>query len=309
MMHIFLTGATGVVGRRLIPMLVERGHRVTAAVRAADRARVVEPLGARAAVVDLFDEAAVRRAIDGHDTVVNLATHIPATTRMLLPGAWRENSRIRRDGSRIVADAVLATGATRFLQESFALVYPDSGDRWVDERVPISPVGHTRTVVDAERSAARVSEAGRTGIVLRFAGFYGPDAMLRDMIAMMRKGWSPLPGRPDAWFSSLSQHDAAAAVIAALGAPPGTYNVVDDRPMPRAEFVASLAQALRVPEPRPLPAWTTSLMGSAGSVIARSLRLSNAKFRSATGWTPRFPSAADGWEWVLDELAEKELAA
>lgn len=308
MMHIFLTGATGVIGRRVIPMLVERGHRVTAAVRSPDRFPIVTALGARARVVDLFDAAAVRLAVEGHDTVINLATHIPATSRMLLPGAWRENDRLRRDASRHLADAAIAAGAERFVQESFGLTYPDGGSRWVDERVPLEPVGHTHTVLDAERAAARVTAEGRTGIALRFAGLYGPDAMMRDMLAAVRKGWSPLPGRPDAFFSSLSQHDAASAVVAALRAPAGTYNVVDDAPMPRAEWVGSLARKLGVDLPRTLPGWTTSLLGSAGNVIARSLRLSNRALKDATGWTPRFASAADGWDWVLEELEAAKAA-
>ena len=309
MMHVFLTGATGVIGRRVIPMLVERGHQVTAAVRAPDRVRLVSELGARPRVLDLFDPAAVRLAVEGHDTVVNLATHIPATSRMLLPGAWRENDRIRRDASRILAQAAIASGVRRFVQESFGLTYADSGSHWVDERVPLDPVGHTRSVLDAERSAALVRAEGATGIVLRFAGFYGPDPFSRDLISAVRRGWSPLPGRPEAFFSSVSQHDAATAVVAALAAPAGTYNVVDDQPLPRAEWLGSLAREIGARPPRMLPGWATALMGSAGNVIARSLRLSNRKFRDATGWAPRFASVIDGWDWVLSEIAERELAA
>ena len=305
MSHIFIAGATGVVGRRVLPLLVARGHRVTAAVRSPHRVPLVESLGARALVADLFDPEAARGAVSGHEVAINLATHIPAMSRMMLPGAWRENDRVRRELSRNLADAVIATGAARFVQESFALVYPDGGDRWIDERTSLAPQRYNRSIVDAERSAERVTRAGRAGVVLRFAGFYGPDDMLRTSIAMVRRGWSPLPGRPEAYVSSISQDDAASAVVAALGAPAGVYNVVDDLPLPRRHFVRSLAAAVGAPPPRFAPAWTAWLLGGPGRLIARSLRLSNHRLRGATGWAPRWPGVLDAWPAVLKELGEE----
>lgn len=131
-MRVLISGATGVIGRRVVPLLVAGGHQVTAIGRTAEKRNALEHQGASALAIDLFDRVAVKRAARGHDVVVNLATHMPASsTRMLLPGAWRENDRIRRDGSRILADAAIAGGATRFIQESFAPVYPDRGENWI----------------------------------------------------------------------------------------------------------------------------------------------------------------------------------
>ena len=302
-MRIFLTGATGVLGRRALPLLTGAGHSVTAVARRPQSRADLAREGASPIELDLFDVDAVGKAVAGHDAVVNLATHLPAGFRAFLPGAWKENDRIRRVVSANLVDAALAGGAARFIQESFAPVYPDRGDQWIDERVPIAPVAYNRTVVDAERSAERFSGGGGTGVVLRFALLYGPDSWFtRDLIRYVRRGWAQVPGAADAYISSVSHDDAAAAVVAALGAAPGIYNVVDDEPMRRREFFDSLAGVLGVPPPRLPPPWLKYLFGSLGGMLARSLRISNRKLRDACGWTPRYPSMREGWPAVVAAL-------
>jgi len=302
-MRIFLTGATGVLGRRALPLLTGAGHSVTAVARRPQSRADLAREGASPIELDLFDANAVGKAVAGHDAVVNLATHLPAGFRAFLPGAWKENDRIRRVVSANLVDAALAGGAARFIQESFAPVYPDRGDQWIDERVPIAPVAYNRTVVDAERSAERFSGGGGTGVVLRFALLYGPDSWFtRDLIRYVRRGWAQVPGAADAYISSVSHDDAAAAVVAALGAAPGIYNVVDDEPMRRREFFDSLAGVLGVPPPRLPPPWLKYLFGSLGEMLARSLRISNRKLRDACGWAPRYPSMREGWPAVVAAL-------
>jgi nucleoside-diphosphate-sugar epimerase len=307
-MRIFITGATGVVGRRLVPMLRARGDDVTAVVRSPAKAAALVRAGARPIAVDLFDARAVRDAMLGHDAVINLATHIPSTARMLLPGAWRENDRLRRIASARLVDTALALDIPRFVQESFAPAYADHGDAWIGEDEPIVPIRQGRTVVDAERSVARFIADGRAGVVLRFASFYGPDSrFLVDMARVIERGWSPLPGPPEAFISSISHDDAATAAFAALDLPAGTYNASDDEPLRHREFVDSLADALGVPHPRALPAWLTALAGSVGRLYARSLRISNARLRAA-GWAPRFSSARDAWPEVVSRLPRPAAA-
>src|SRR5262245_12822694 len=209
-MRIFLTGATGVVGIRAIPRLVAAGHRVTGLGRSPKSRRQLAQLGAEPIELDLFQPEAVIRAVEKHDVVINLATHIPASMfQMVLPGAWRETDRLRRDGSMILARAARQAGARRFLQESFGPIYQAAGDRWIDEQWPVRPVRYNRSVLDAERTAQWFTEQGGIGVALRFAGFYGPDAFGQTFIKSVRRGWSPLPGPPDAFFSSVSQDDAA----------------------------------------------------------------------------------------------------
>lgn len=302
-MRIFVTGATGVIGRRVVPLLLRGGHSVTALARSAEKRTELARAGTNPIDLDLFAPDAIRRAVDGHDAVINFATHLPAGLRIFLPGAWAENDRIRSVASGHLVAAALAGGTERFIQESFAPVYPDCGDAWIDERTPIAPVRYNRTVADAERSAERFSGSGGAGVVLRFAMFYGPDSWFtRDLIGYVRRGWAPIPGVADAYTSLVSHEDAAAAVVAALGVPPGTYNVVDDEPLRRRELFDSLAGVLGVAPPRLPPPWLKYLFGSLGEMLARSLRIPNRKLRDACGWAPRYPSMREGWPAVVAAL-------
>ena len=301
-----MTGASGVIGRRAVPLLVRSGHAVTAIGRSAVKQEMLARLGATPLDVDLFAVDDVRRAMDGHEAVINLATHIPPSTmRLFLPTAWRENDRIRSIASNVLVDAAIDVGAKRFIQESFAPIYADQGDAWIDERAAVRPVRYNRSVLDAEGAAARFRAAGGAAIVLRFAFFYGPDAyQTADMIAIVRKGWSPIPGPPNAFSSSISHDDAATAVAAALALPAGTYNVSDDEPVRRRDFVNSLATTLGVSPPKFLPTWVTALTGSLGRLMARSERISNGALRQASSWHPRYRSVREGWGPTIDALRE-----
>jgi nucleoside-diphosphate-sugar epimerase len=308
-MDIFIAGATGVMGRRVVPSLVEKGHRVTAIGRSRQAREQLERAGARPVEVDLFDAAAVREVVADHQVVINLATSIPTLSRMFLPGAWHTNDRIRSQASANLVEAALAGGATRYIQESFAPIYPDSGDQWIDETVPPQPASYNRSVLEAEAAAEHFTQQGRAGVVLRFAFFYGPDSPLTlQMIRFVQLGWAPVFGGPDGFYPSLSHDDAASAVLAALNLPAGIYNVSDDEPLRRRELVDSLADALGVGSPRLAPGWAERLMGSLGEMMARSLRLSNLKLRGASAWAPTYPSMREGWRAVLSAIREGDQA-
>lgn len=299
-MKIFITGATGVIGRRVIPLLRRAVQRMTAVSRSTGGSDWLTLHGATPIQLDLFDVEAVRRAVAGHDVVINLATHIPDPSRMFLPWAWRENDRLRRVASANLAQAAAAEGVSRFVQESFAPTYPDRGRALIDEMTPLDPVRYNRTVLDAEAAATRFTRGGGAGVVLRFGAFYGPDALQTvEMIKWIKKGWGPLPGPADAYISSVSHDDAAAAVVAALAVRPGIYNVVDDNPVTHREFVDALASALRVNAPKLPPSWITPLFGSLGELVARSVRISNRKLRSSSGWSPMYPSVREGWQAMV----------
>ena len=117
-----------------------------------------------------------------------------------------------------------------------------------------------------------------------------------------RRGWSPLPGPAGAYWSSVSHHDAATAVVAALEVPAGTYNVVDDEPLSRRAWADALAEALGVSPPRLVPAWLTALGGKTMELGSRSLRVTNAKLKGASGWAPRWPSARNGLREAVQAL-------
>ena len=297
-MRIFLTGATGVIGLRAIPLLVRAGHDVTAAVRTPEKAKLAATLRATPLQVDLFDANAVRGAVRGHDAVINLATSIPPARRAALPWAWKENTRVRREVSRNLAQAALAEGVMRFVQESFAPLYADADDQWITERFPVKPAAYNRAVLDAESAAtgfAATRGSGTAAVVLRFGLFYGPDSeFTQEMVRAIRKGFAMAMGRPDGYVSSIAHDDAASAVVAALDAPSGIYNVVDDEPLTRRSLYDALARAVGAPPPRFPPSWLWRLFGSVGETLARSQRISNAKFKSATAWKPVYPSAREG---------------
>jgi nucleoside-diphosphate-sugar epimerase len=310
-MRIFVTGATGVVGRRAIPILLSRGHAVTALVRQSSSTPSLVHANLAFVSVDLFDAAALERAVAGHDAVINLATHMPDSSwKMLFRSAWRLNDRIRSEGAVNIAAAARAGGATRLIQESFAPTYPDRGDQWIDESTPLEPSDYNRTVLDAEQAATDFTAAGRSGVVLRFGAFYGPDAMqVESYVDSLRWGFAPIPGDPEGYISSISHDDAASAVAAALDAPSGAYTVSDDEPVTRRVFFGTLAEVFGLKPPRFMPAWVAPLFGSVGDAMTRSLRMSNRKLKEATGWAPQFPSIREGFPAMLAEMGEGRAAA
>jgi nucleoside-diphosphate-sugar epimerase len=306
-MRILVSGGTGVVGRRLIPRLLADGHAVTGLARGTDAAGRIAALGAAPLTADLFDPGTLRAAMRGQDGVVNLATRMPSRSwKMVLRGAWRENDRIRSTGVSNLVEAASAEGVAAFLQESFALAYPDCGDAWIGEDRALAPADYNRTILDAEYAVGRFTAQGGRGLVLRFAAFYGADALqTRTYVAALRHGWAGLPGAPDAYLSSVHHDDAASAVVAALEAPAGAYNVTDNEPLRRRDYFGVAAELLGLPAPRFLPAWMTPLFGAVGEAMERSLRMSNEKLRRATGWVPAFPSAREGWAAVLRAMEEE----
>ena len=259
--------------------------------------------GARPITLDLFDRLAVAAAVTGHDVVINMATHIPTGAKAMLPGAFNENNRIRREASANLAEAASAAGAARFIQESFAPVYPDRGDEWIDETVPIEPARYVESVRNAESAATEFTKRGGKGVVLRFSFFYDPGSPFTlEIIRLVRAGIAPVFGSPEGFMSSLWTDDAAMAVVSALDVPAGTYNVTDDDPVRRREAFDALAAALGVKRPKPLPPLITRLSGSVGDTLGRSLRLSNARFKSASGWKPEVRSVLEGWPLVVSQL-------
>jgi nucleoside-diphosphate-sugar epimerase len=294
-MKVFVTGATGVLGRRTVPLLVAAGHAVTAVARSPQKAALVRTLGAEPVEVDLFDVSAVKTAVEGHDGVVNVATRIPPPSRAALPGAWSENGRLRSVASRHLVDASLAAGVGRFVQESIAFIYPDCGDRWIDEDVALDPPALGRPTVDAESQARRFTEAGGVGTALRFGQFYSSDsAHTQYMCRMARRRLPPLPGPGSAYGPAIAVEDAASAVVAALAGPAGVWNVTDDEPLTRRAFNRAVADALGVGAARGTGTTLLRLSGNTRFYL-RSQRVSNRRFKEATGWVPRYPDAAAGW--------------
>jgi nucleoside-diphosphate-sugar epimerase len=184
------------------------------------------------------------------------------------------------------------------VQKSVAAVSSDKGDEDLDESAPVDPTNLTSAALLGEASAARFAERGGTGVALRFGQFYGYDSA--HTVAALNAARAGLPvelGAESAYRSPVTTDDAAAAVVAALTAPSGIYNVVDDRPVTRAEYVDAVASSLGVPT----PTVRSVIPEHAGDleVILRSQRVSNRRFKQVTDWSPRSPSAWEGWVHVV----------
>jgi nucleoside-diphosphate-sugar epimerase len=291
-MRVFVAGATGVIGCRAVPALIAAGHDVTALVRSPAKAALARSWGATAVESSLFDPEQLRVAVAGHDAVCNLATHIPPLASAGNPRSWQENSRIRSEGSRNLVDAALAAGATYYVQESIAFLYGDHGDEWIDaSTTPIVDSAPTGPVRTAEAEAARFASGGGRGVVLRFGGFLAPESdQSLTILRAARRGLAVEPGRAEGWFPSIAVTDAANAVVAALAAPSGTYDVVDDEPLRRRDARAVLAAAVGRARLHAMPS-VKRVVGP----LADSQRVSNRRFREATGWAPRVPSLREGW--------------
>ncbi|MBE1583901.1 NAD-dependent epimerase/dehydratase family protein [Nonomuraea angiospora] len=296
-MRVFITGGTGAIGRHTVPALLAAGHTVTALARTPGKAAALSSQGATPVTVSLFDREALTSAFAGHDAVVNLASAIPPMSRFMSASAQRRNNRVRTEGSAAVVDAALAAGVGRVVQESVSMVYRDQGARWIDEDAPVDHYPMTRGNFAAESGAHRFGrEGGGAGVVLRFGWFYGPEAAhSEEMYAQARHHVGMVLGRPDGYVSSIHLTDAAEAVVAALGAPAGTYNVVDDEPLTKREYAHTLARAAATRLWLSVPGRAAYLFGHRLTSLTRSLRVSNARFRAATGWAPRYPSAREGW--------------
>jgi nucleoside-diphosphate-sugar epimerase len=310
-MRILVVGATGAIGRGTVPLLIRAGHHVTAVGRSLERLRQLANCGASTVAIDLFDRDAVRRAIKGKDAVINVATQIPRPgLDMFLPGAWKETDRIREHGSALLVDEALAAGARVFVQESFAPIYEDDGDRWITEDAPTRPAHHSLSTLKAEASVHRFVRGGGRGVVLRFAYLYGPgDRFTDDVFRYAARGWLPILGPPGAYFPTLHHDDAASAVVVALSLPSGTYNVDDNEPMTHHQLSDALAAMLDVPAPKAPPEWLTTLAGGLGETMARSLRISNEKLRQQGGWSPTYATSREGWEAVHQAFVESSSAS
>jgi nucleoside-diphosphate-sugar epimerase len=312
MTTVFVTGATGVLGREAVARLLEAGHEVRALARNDERAAPIARMGAEPVVADIYDRDALTRAVSRADTLVHIATRIPPLAQARRASAWTENSRLRVEGTKALVDAALAAGVSRFVAESITFIYCDGGSDWLDEHAAVDATEGLQPVIALENEVARFTGAGGggVGIALRFGSFYGPDARSTDeYLSLARRRLAPALGSPDGYVSSIHTHDAATAVVASLAAPAGAYNVVDDVPLTRREYADAFARAFGLGRLRIMPQPVVRLMGGAAAqALVRSQRVSNAALTTATGWVPATPSAADGWAEIAAMRKESSRA-
>ena len=191
----------------------------------------------------------------------------------------------------------MTAGVTTLVQESVALMYPEGGEEWITEATAPDRFSSAEANLAAEANAARFTSAGGTGVVLRLGWFYGPGARhAEEFYALARHGICVSMGHADSYVSSIHVADGGRAVVHALTATAGVYNIVDDMPLTKREYADALAAAAGRPARLRPPGRAAKLMGDKTLGLRRSLRVSNQKFKDETGWSPQYQSATEGWK-------------
>ena len=311
-MRVFLAGATGAIGRQLVPMLLGEGHEVIGTTRSAARASQIEAAGARAVVVDALDAEALTSAVveAAPDALIHELTSLPQRIdSRTIERDFVVNDRLRTEGTSNLIAAARAAGVRRILAQSIAFSYAPGPPGTV--HVESDPLLRGQ---DTFKSFARSAEALRElerltldagGLALRYGYFYGPATAICSEGStgqMARKRQLPIVGGGSGVWSFVHIRDAAAATLAALThGESGAYNVVDDEPALVREWIPALAQAVGGRPPRRVPSWLARpLAGSYGvHAMTRAQGASNALAKRELGWTPVHPSWREGFKSAL----------
>jgi nucleoside-diphosphate-sugar epimerase len=293
-MRVMVIGATGVLGRPAVTRLLAAGHEVSGLARDASRGPAIEATGAEPVAGDLFTPTSLAAALRGHDAVLNLATRIPR--KVTSKSAWAENDHVRLAGSAALAAAVRQVDEVRIVvQEGISFVYAEGGDRLLTEDAPLRPRGVTASSVVAHANVAALED--RTVVRLRIGTLVGPDVMTSALLAAARRGAPLIMGSRSDWTTAIHPSDAAAAAVAALGAPSGVYNVGAPAVV-KGTLGAAMAAAAGVRKARAVPKWLVSRLAMA-EPMGRSQRVDSGKLMEATGWRCERP--VPGPEWFAAE--------
>jgi nucleoside-diphosphate-sugar epimerase len=310
-MKVFVAGATGALGRNLVPQLVERGHEVTGMTRTPAKQDLVRALGARPVVADALDPDAVARAVAEAEpeVIVHQLTALSGSIDLRhIDRDFAETNRLRTEGTDHLLAAGRAVGAKRFVAQSFAgWPFARTGGPVKDENAALDPAppAQLRTTMGAIRHLEEaVMGAGWTeGVVLRYGGFYGPGTSFSEdpegeHVEAIRKRKFPIVGSGAGMWSFIHIVDAATATVEAIEhGERGVYNVVDDEPAPVSVWLPMAADTLGAKPPRKLPRWLGRIAaGEAATIMMTEVRgASNQKAKRELGWRLRYPSWRDGF--------------
>ena len=307
-MKVFVAGATGAMGKQLVPQLLTAGHQVVGMTRSESKQAVLRELGAESVVADALDAEQVAGAVAAAepDVIVHQLTAIAALDLRHFDRSFAPTNRLRTDGTDHLLSAARAAGVERFVAQSFTgWPYARTGGPVKSEDDPLdpSPAREMRESLAAIRhlEEAVVGADWTEGIVLRYGGFYGPGTSMApggEQIEMVRKRKIPVVGNGAGVWSFIHIADAAEATVAAVDhGRRGIYNVVDDEPAPVSEWLPGLAVAIGAPRPWHVPRWVGRLAaGEAGTVMMTEIRgASNAKAKRELGWQPRHASWRQGF--------------
>lgn len=306
-MRVFVAGASGAIGRPLVPKLVAAGHEVTGMTRSEASAEKIRAAGARAAVVDVFDVDALRSAVAEArpEVLVHELTSLPDRLDFRKADVYEPTNRVRTEGTRNLLDAARAAGARRFITQSIAFAYRTDGARVKSEDDPLmddapGPFGSgIRSLREMESMVLGAEDL--EGLVLRYGFFYGPGTYYGEdgtTTADVRRRRMPIVGKGTGVFSFIHVEDAADATVAAVGrGAPGAYNVSDDEPVEMSEWLPVFAEAAGAKRPFRVPVWLARLLGGREvPTFALELRgASNEKAKRDLAWEPAHPSWRTGF--------------
>ena len=313
-MRVFVAGASGVIGTRLVTQLIDAGHEVTGTHRSPGNAERLRALGAEPVQLDLLDPDAVRRAVLAAepDAIVHEATALgDAKFSRNFDKTFAQTNRLRTEGTDNLLAAAREAGVERFVAQSFASMrYAPEGDRVKTEDAPLdpNPPRNTREGHAAMRHLDEVVPAAG-GVVLRYGLFYG--AANDGLIEPVRKRQFPIVGDGGGMGSWIHLDDAASATVLALErGKPGIYHVVDDDPAPVREWLPVMAKVLGAKPPRRFPVWLARLFaGDVAVMMGTTARgASNAKAKRELGWTPRYSSWREGFAAVYGSAGAERSA-
>ena len=312
-MRVFVAGATGAIGTRLVPKLVERGHEVIGTTRSLDRAQRLHALGAEPVALDLLDRGAVGEAVlDAKpEAIIHQATALTGLSDFKhFDRSFHQTNLLRTEGTDALLEAAREAGVRRFVAQSFASYrYAREGGpvKTEDDRLDPTPVPAMRETEDAMAYLDRVvTDAG--GIALRYGGFYG-DPSDTTLIDAVRARKFPVVGSGEGVSSFIHLDDAADATVLALDHEgPAIYNVVDDEPAAIKVWLPELARILGAKPPRHFPTWLARIFaGEALVMMATEARgASNAKAKRELGWTPAHASWRQGFAETYGATRSRE---
>jgi 2-alkyl-3-oxoalkanoate reductase len=315
-MRVFLAGATGSVGRRLLPRLIDGGHEVTATTTNADKAGVIRRAGATPVVLDGLDAAAIGEAVARAEpeAIIHNMTALAGKADMKHFDRWfARTNELRTKGTDHLLAAAHATGTRRFIIQSYTgwNNAHSGGLKTEDDPLDPEPAQAQRETMAAILYLERAVLGGAPeGIVLRYGNLYGPGST-EVLAALLRKRMMPIVGDGSGVWTWLHVDDAAAANVAALTrGRPGVYNIVDDEPAPVSKWLPALADAVGAPRPMRIPVWLGRLL--AGDAIVRYMTdgrgASNGKAKRELGWRPAWSSWRDGFRQGLSDSAPRAMS-
>ncbi|AXT85916.1 epimerase [Aeromicrobium sp. A1-2] len=282
------------MGRSSIQALHAAGHDVVGLARTRQSAAQIAGAGAEPCLGDLFDRSAMGAGMRGCDAVANLATRVPVGRAALRPGSLKAIDKIRLRGSRIVTEAAVDAGVGRIIQQSLSFMYADQRDDWINEDSPVDVTGATEPVVVAENNVEAIAASGGTAVSLRFGLIAGNDGNTAWLFRRAAAGRSIGLGEETSWMHVIHPDDVGTAVVHALTAPGGVYNVGAE-PVQRRDYVDAIAMAAGRREGHFLPGWVLRLGGEKLEILTRSQRVSSQLFSERTGWYPRHATLTPEW--------------